>query len=157
MIHIENLRDHPQHRDRVIDWLWQEFDAENTREFFASVIDSSLSTAGLPLTFIALQGTEIVGTVGLWRCDLISRQDLTPWLAALYVDPEWRTQGVGQQMQRFIREYSRAAGYENLYLWATFSGYYERYGWHFIGDALDYPNKPVRIYKCHRSPDDEDL
>ncbi|KAB7895468.1 GNAT family N-acetyltransferase [Rouxiella sp. S1S-2] len=157
MIRIENLRDHPQYRDRVIDWLWQEFDAENTREFFSSVIDSSLNTADLPLTFIALQGTKIVGTVGLWRCDLISRQDLTPWLAALYVHPEWRSQGVGQQMQRFIKEYSQAAGYEHLYLWATFSGYYERYGWHYMGNALDYPNKSVRIYKCHRYPDDVGL
>lgn len=152
MIVIENLRDYPQHRDRVIDWLWQEFDAENTREFFASVVDSSLGSADLPLTFIALDDGQLVATVGLWRCDLISRQDLTPWLAALYVDEAWRSRGLGQTLQQFITAYGRAAGYQSLYLWATFTGYYERCGWNYIDDAVDYPDKSVRIYHRNLHP-----
>jgi hypothetical protein len=32
--------------------------------------------------------------VGLWRCDLITRQDLCPWLAALYVDDAARGKGL---------------------------------------------------------------
>ena len=149
MVTVVNLHLYPQHREQVIDWLWQAFDADNTREFFASVVDSSLRGADLPLTFIALDGCRLVGTVGLWRCDLISRQDLTPWLAALYVDEDWRSRGLGQKLQRFITEYSRSAGFDELYLWSTFAGYYERHGWDYIGDALDYPDKSVRIY--HRS------
>jgi hypothetical protein len=34
---------------------------------------------------------------GLWRCDLIARQDLWPWLAALYVDEAARGQGLAGQ------------------------------------------------------------
>ncbi|VTN11407.1 Uncharacterised protein [Raoultella terrigena] len=47
----------------------------------------------LPLTFIAVEGELLLGTVGLWRCDLISRQDLFPWMAALYVAEAARGQG----------------------------------------------------------------
>lgn len=146
MTNIALLADYPQHRQQVIDWLWQAFGSENSRAFFASVVDSGLCGADLPITFIALQGDELVGTVGLWRCDLISRQDLTPWLAALYVDESQRGSGLGLRLQQHVQDYSRQAGFNELYLYSDFSGYYERHGWHYIGDALDYPDRPVRLY-----------
>ncbi|WP_431225218.1 GNAT family N-acetyltransferase [Serratia sp. L9] len=146
MIRIVHLADYPQHQQQVIDWQWQAFGGDNSRAFFASVVASSMRHEGLPITFIALQGDKPVGTVGLWRCDLISRQDLTPWLAALYVEENQRGSGLGVQLQQYVQEHCRNAGFEQLYLYADFSGYYERYGWQYIGDALDYPDRPVRLY-----------
>ncbi|THD52209.1 N-acetyltransferase [Enterobacteriaceae bacterium ML5] len=144
---IINLSDRPEFKEQVTDWLWQAFGSENSRDFFASVVQSSLSGADLPQTFIALEGDTLAGTVGLWRCDLISRQDLTPWLAALYVDEEFRSQGLGQQLQAFVLEQSRRSGFREVYLYAEFTGYYERFGWQYIGDALDYPDKPVHLFR----------
>ncbi|MDW5501977.1 GNAT family N-acetyltransferase [Pseudomonas lundensis] len=146
MINIVRLADYPQHRQQVIDWQWQAFGSESSRAFFASVVDSSLRGADLPITFIALLGDKPVGTVGLWRCDLISRQDLTPWLAALYVDESQRGSGLGLRLQQHVQDYSRDAGFSELYLYSDFSGYYERHGWRYLGDALDYPDRPVRLY-----------
>jgi predicted N-acetyltransferase YhbS len=142
-----NLRQRPEFTTQVIDWQWQAFGSENSRAFFSSVVESSLSGADLPLTFIALDGERLAATVGLWRCDLISRQDLFPWLAALYVDEPYRAQGLGQRLQQFLLQYCREAGFEQLYLYAEFEGYYERFGWQYVGDALDYPDKPVRVYR----------
>ncbi len=144
---IINLSDRPEFKEQVTDWLWQAFGSENSRDFFASVVQSSLSGADLPQTYIALAGETLAGTVGLWRCDLISRQDLTPWLAALYVDEEFRSQGLGQQLQAFVLEQSRRSGFREVYLYAEFTGYYERFGWQYIGDALDYPEKPVHLFR----------
>ena len=146
-INIINLSDRPEFKEQVTDWLWQAFGSDNSRDFFASVVQSSLSGADLPQTFIALEGETLAGTVGLWRCDLISRQDLTPWLAALYVDEEFRSQGLGQQLQAFVLEQSRRSGFREVYLYAEFTGYYERFGWQYIGDALDYPDKPVHLFR----------
>ncbi|CAI1093908.1 Predicted acetyltransferase [Serratia entomophila] len=150
-IDIVPLADCPQHRQQVIDWLWRAFGSENSRAFFASVVESSLRGAGLPITFIALQEGRPLGTVGLWRCDLICRQDLTPWLAALYVEESRRGGGLGLRLQQHVQEYGRRAGFSELYLYAEFSGYYERHGWRYIGDGLDYPDRPVRLY--HRTLD----
>ncbi len=147
MMTIVPLADYPQHQEQVTDWLWQAFDRHNSRDFFASIVKSSLRQDGLPLTFIALHHHTLVGTVGLWLCDLISRQDLSPWLAALYVDEAYRDQGLGQRLQQHVLEYSRRAGFPALYLYATFSGYYEKTGWQYIGEGLDYPDKPVRLYR----------
>lgn len=81
----------PQHAPRVTEWLWRAFGAETLpRAFFASIVDHSQTPGALPITFVAVAGETLLGTVGLWRCDLISRQDLYPWMAALYVAPEAR-------------------------------------------------------------------
>ncbi|MGA5657506.1 GNAT family N-acetyltransferase [Rahnella contaminans] len=144
---IINLSERPEFQETVTDWQWKAFGSENSRAFFESVVQSSLRGADLPQTFIALEGDTLAGTVGLWRCDLISRQDLTPWLAALYVDEGYRSRGLGQELQAFVLEHSRRSGFSELYLYAEFTGYYERFGWKYIGDALDYPDKPVRVYQ----------
>ncbi len=145
-LRILSLAEAPQHREQVIDWLWQAFDADNRRDFFATTVDSCLRGDDLPMTFIALDGERLVGTVGAWRCDLISRQDLFPWLASLYVAEDYRGRGLSEKLQQHVIAWCQARHYPDLYLFATFSDYYERFGWRYIGDALDYPNKPVRLY-----------
>lgn len=99
----------PQFARQVTDWLWQAFGGEALpREFFASIVQHSQTAEALPLTFIAVEGEQLLGTIGLWRCDLISRQDLFPWLAALYVAPAARGQGLAGQLQRHVIDYAAA-------------------------------------------------
>lgn len=66
----------PQFTQRVIDWIWNAFGEGMPRAFFQSIVEHSLTPGELPLTFIAVEDDQLLGTVGLWRCDLISRQDL---------------------------------------------------------------------------------
>lgn len=74
MLTIEHLADHKEHIDTVVNWIWNEFGNENDYEFFKSIIKNSLIKNKLPLTFIALEDNELVGTIGLWRSDLMSRK-----------------------------------------------------------------------------------
>lgn len=147
MIRILPLFEVPEHSELITDWLFQAFGSENSRDFFASIVNSSLRPEGLPVTFVALLDDKPVGSVGLWRCDLISRQDLYPWLAALYIDESQRGCGLGAQLQHHVEAFSRRTGFRELYLYATFANYYERFGWQYIGDGLDYPDQPVRLYR----------
>lgn len=144
---IVPLSQAPQHVETVTDWLTTAFGTENSRAFFASILGGSLSEADFPLTWVALDGDRVAGTVGLWRCDLISRQDLFPWLAALYVDDTYRGQGLSEQLQQTAIAECRLRGYPVLYLYSECADYYERFGWQYMGDALDYPDKPVRLYQ----------
>ncbi len=137
----------PQHEQQVTDWLWQAFGTPDSRNFFASIVTTSKREGEIPLTFVAVEGEKLVGTVGLWRCDLISRQDLYPWLAALYIDENQRGYGLGAELQQHVIEHARELGYPYLYLYSACKGYYERFGWQYIGDGLDYPNTPVHLYQ----------
>ncbi|MCP2001533.1 UNVERIFIED_ORG: putative N-acetyltransferase YhbS [Buttiauxella agrestis ATCC 33320] len=137
----------PQYGPQVTDWLWQAFGTSDSRDFFASIVATSQREGEMPLTFVAVEGDKLVGTVGLWRCDLISRQDLYPWLAALYIDEKQRGRGLGAQLQQHVIEYARTIGYPQLYLYSACKDYYERFGWQYIGDGLDYPSKSVHLYR----------
>lgn len=137
----------PQHAQQVIDWQWQAFGTEDSRDFFASIVATSQREGEMPLTFVAVEGEKLLGTVGLWRCDLLSRQDLYPWLAALYIDENQRGRGLGAKLQEHVIQYARTLGYPQLYLYSACKDYYERFGWQYIGDGLDYPNKPVHMYR----------
>ena len=137
-----------QHAEQVIDWLWHAFGDGVSRAFFADIITHSQTPDALPLTFVAVEGEQLLGTVGLWRCDLMTRQDLYPWLAALYVDEAARGKGLAGLLQDHVKDYALRAGYSELYLWSACRDFYERYGWHDIGEGLEYPNKKVHLYRC---------
>ena len=70
---IQPLYAVPQHAEQVSRWLWQEFGEGLSAAFFASVINHSMTPGALPVTFVATDGDRLIGTVGLWRCDLITR------------------------------------------------------------------------------------
>lgn len=146
-MNILPLYEVPEHAEQVTDWLWQAFGEGVPREFFSSVIAHSQKPGALPLTFVAVDNDRLLGTVGLWRCDLITRQDLYPWLAALYVDEAARGKGLASQLQDCVKDYAVHAGYSELHLWSACRDFYERYGWHYIGDGLEYPNKTVHLYR----------
>ncbi|MBS1203230.1 MAG: family acetyltransferase [Proteobacteria bacterium] len=137
----------PHFAPQVIEWLWHEFGHSLSRDFFASIIDHSQTPGALPLTFVLVDGDELLATVGLWRCDLISRQDLFPWLAALYVKESARGQGLAGQLQQHMMVQAKAMGFSQLHLYSACRDFYERYGWEYIGDGLDYPNALVHLYR----------
>ncbi|MEN0585040.1 MULTISPECIES: GNAT family N-acetyltransferase [unclassified Kosakonia] len=141
------LYDAPHFAEQVVDWLWREFGDSLPRDFFASIITHSQTPGQLPLTFVLVDREQLLGTVGLWRCDLISRQDLFPWLAALYVKESARGQGLAGQLQRHVIEQAKAMGFQELHLYSACRDFYERFGWHYIGDGLDYPDKTVHLYR----------
>ena len=138
----------PQHASCVTEWLWRAFGADSLqRAFFARIVEHSQTPGALPITFVAVEGERLLGTVGLWRCDLLSRQDLYPWMAALYVAPEARGQGLAGKLQQHVIGYARAQGYTELFLYSACRDFYERFGWQYIGEGLDYPASAVSLYR----------
>ncbi|HHX4020551.1 TPA: GNAT family N-acetyltransferase [Klebsiella michiganensis] len=138
----------PQHASCVTEWLWRAFGADALpRAFFASIVEHSQTPGALPITFVAVEGERLLGTVGLWRCDLISRQDLYPWMAALYVAPEARGQGLAGKLQQHVIGYARAQGYTELFLYSACRDFYEHFGWQYIGEGMDYPASAVSLYR----------
>ena len=131
---IQPLYEVPHHARQITDWLWQAFGGvAMPREFFASIVEHSQRPDALPLTFVLSDGERALATVGLWRCDLISRQDLYPWLAALYVEEAARGQGLAGMLQEHVKQCV---------------GFYERFGWQHIGDGIEFPATRVHLYRC---------
>lgn len=70
----------------------------------------------LPIAWIAHDADKALGTAALRVHDLEGREDLTPWLGGVFVQPEFRRRGVGSALCRAVEEKARAMGVARLYL-----------------------------------------
>ncbi len=111
-----------------------------------------------PLSFVALDRSLPVGMVTLKRDDLWSRKDLNPWLASLYVLPEYRKGGTGQALIRAVTAKADELGYPRLHLFLGqhdrnwLERYYLNRGWAVSESAVDNDGieTKILIYDLHR-------
>ena len=145
---VVNLADEQQHIEEVSRWLWEEWSRESGSTLDGVIYRTrhAICKDRVPQTLIAKLGDEVIGTVSLWNNDLMTRQDLTPWLAALYIKKEYRSIGLGKLLQEKTIETARNLGHKNLYLITSLENYYEKSGWTFIENA---PNRgsTVKVYE----------
>lgn len=143
---IVPLYEHPELAGQVTALLEAEFGTPMGKHFYPELVEHSQTPNGLPLTMVAVEDGRLQGTVGVWRTDMLSRQDLTPWLACLVVRPELRSRGIGRALQEAVKEYCRGQGFPAVYLYTTLVGYYERSGWRYLGKGYEMDGSEQRIY-----------
>ncbi|MBS9477251.1 GNAT family N-acetyltransferase [Ancylobacter radicis] len=140
---ILDLRQAPDRAGVVADRVWRAWwrDEGVPLAVLRARLDESLGAgvAGIPTSFIACRGAAFLGTVALIACDLEARAHLTPWLAALWVEPHERGQGIGEALVGHAAAAAFAAGHAHLHLCATADNapYYRRLGWRGIEADVD--------------------
>ena len=153
-IQVVSVREHPQYLDPAVDYLTQKWGI--SRNIYQDCVKNSLTTESpLPRWYLMQRDDFIIGSYGLIVNDFISRQDLWPWLAALFVEEEERGKGLGSYLLEHGRTESAKLGFPMLYLSTGHIGYYEKYGWRFIGHSYDVGGEPTLIYEA-QSIDDTD-
>lgn len=96
---------------------------------------------------MAIENGEVIGTIGVWRSDLLSRQDLYPWIPALVVRNDYRNKGLGRALQQYALDYCSALNFNEVYLYTDIENYYEKSGWKIIGEGYEYSGEKVKIFK----------
>lgn len=88
----------------------------------------------LPMAFVAVDGAgDWLGTVSIKEHDLEDRQDLSPWLASLYVKDEFRNRGIGKALVEKACEVVRARGIPVAYLYTDGKErFYRNLGWTLV-------------------------
>ena len=102
-------------------------------------LDESLGPNAVPTTFVAHEGARFRGCVALIASDLDQRPQLTPWVAALWVEPEVRAQGIGAALLAHAAEAAFVAGHAQVYLAAEapLAPYYAARGWTLSESNVD--------------------
>ena len=92
----------------------------------------------LPFIYLGMVNDECIGTSSLVSNDLKERQDLTPWLAGLYIRKKYRGRGYAQKLINKVIETAAELGVNTLYLRTeSASNYYKRLGWKKIYETID--------------------
>ena len=130
---IQDLRAVPDLLPAAVSLVWNEWRylTDETLPDAEEAWRTHLSAPKLPTHLVANIDGACVGTATLAPYDLPIRPNLTPWLAAVIVEAEWRSQGIGGQL---VAEVERIAcdhyGFESIYLFTTDSDdFYHRRGW----------------------------
>ena len=104
-------------------------------------------------TFVALEGSRLLGTACLDSEDLPQRPELEPWLASVYVMPEARSQGLGSQLVKAVEREAWKQGVSRLHLHTTDrESFYAEHGWKTL-EHLQAWNKNVALM-CKEMPDE---
>lgn len=144
---IISVRERPEYKDRSIKYLQQSW-----KSVLPVIYDDCIShalTSGNPLPqwYLLENNQEIVGCAGLITNDFISRMDLYPWICALYVDKDHRGKAAGALLMEKAKDDARKAGFSHVYLCTDHVGYYEKYGFRYIGQGYHPWNEHSRIYE----------
>ncbi len=130
---ISDLRQRPEFFDTVADRIWRAW-WEPEGHPLASIsgrLRENMSDAPIPFALVAHDGAGFLGTASVIAADLAERPQLTPWVAAVWVDPQARRHGAGAALVNRAAQDCFALGIGRAWLCARprMSRFYERLGW----------------------------
>ena len=140
------MRDNPEYLEIAVDYFSSKW--RIARQIYFDCISHSLTTESpLPRWFLMLKGDIVIGCYGLITNDFISRQDLMPWLCALYVEKDFRGSKLGSKLLGHGIHETEKLGFKKAYISTDHTGYYEKYGWSYIGNGYGVSGEEARIYE----------
>lgn len=128
---IEKIQEQPEIKHYVANWFHEKWDIPmNT---YLVNIEECLNTDKIvPQWYIATIDNKIIGGVGVIENDFHNRKDLSPNICALYVEEDYRCQGIAGKMLDYVYEDMKNKGINTLYLTTNHTSFYEKYGWEYL-------------------------
>ena len=151
-MYIDYLCNHPEYVNAVSNWIFCEFVVESEKNLkkLEQIIEyfKNTNVTSFPITLIAVEDNECVGTISIFENDLKTQNDLTPWLASLYVSPYYRGQGIAEKLINRVQEVVKECGFKTLYLRTEHtSEYYKRLGWEYVYKTHDEKGQETKVFR----------
>jgi len=144
---IISVRQNPEYKERAIKYF-QDSWAEISPVIYEDCISNSINAKqSLPQWYILEKEGEIIGCAGLITNDFISRMDLYPWICAIYIEEKHRGNAYAALLIEKAKKDTKAFGFSFLNLCTDHIGYYEKYGFEYIGQGYHPWEENSRIYQ----------
>lgn len=96
--------------------------------------------------FAATVCGRVVGMVMIMKSDYYPLPEIYPWITTLFVAEEYRGQKISGKLIDFANKYAKEIGFTRTYIPTEFVGLYEKYGYYYIKDIVNYGNGIDRLY-----------
>ena len=130
---ISDLRLRPEFFDAVADRIWQAWWKADGHplDYISGRLHENLSTSPVPFALVAHDDGRFLGTASVIASDLAERPQLTPSVAAVWVEQQARGRGIGAALVDRAAQDCFALGTGRIYLRARpeRAAFYERLGW----------------------------
>jgi GNAT superfamily N-acetyltransferase len=133
LMRIEYLADHPEFILPLARWhheQWAYLRPGDSVEARIARLRAACGHGEIPTIFVAFSEGMLLGSAMLVAHDMETRMELTPWLAGVFVGPDYRQRGVGSSLVGKVVECAAARGVERLHLYTpSAEKMYLRLGW----------------------------
>lgn len=96
--------------------------------------------------FAAVADGKIVGMTSLLKTDYYPLPEIFPWVSCVFVEKECRGRRISEKMIAAANEYAKSLGFERTYIPTEFTGFYEKYGYSYVKDVVNYGGGTDRLY-----------
>jgi GNAT superfamily N-acetyltransferase len=130
---ISDLRQRPEFFDEVADRIWSAWwkPRDFPLEYIRGRLRENLNAEPIPFALVAHRDATFLGTSSVIASDMDELPQYTPWVAAVWVDPEYRKRRLGEALVARAVDDVFALGIERAYLCALQARrpFYLRQGW----------------------------
>lgn len=96
--------------------------------------------------FAAVDGGRIVGMATLMMTDYYPLPDIFPYVSCIFVTEEYRGQRISGVLIDFANSYAKKQGFDKTYIPTDHAGLYEKYGYRYVRDIVNYGGGTDRLY-----------
>ncbi len=137
---ISNLNKVSDFKNMVADRIWNAWWRPHGRllQVVTDFFDDLPEARGIPFCLVAHDDGRYLGSALAIASDLDERPELSPWVGALWVEPEFRRQGVAAGLVKAALTEVFSVGHEVAFLCATAEkrGMYQNQGWRLIEEKV---------------------
>lgn len=96
--------------------------------------------------FVAIVNGKIVGMVTVMKTDYYPLPEIFPWISTLFVSEAYRGNRISEKLIEFANKYAKEIGFDKTYIPTEHIGLYEKYGYRYVKDIVNYGNGIDRLY-----------
>ena len=130
---LKQLSECPEHLETVGLWIHNEWWSKryDSPEIVLNWLRMHKKLDAVPYSVVALAEGEPVGSCCVIENDCIHRPQYAPWVAAVYVKPEFRRRGIASKILHEAASIAARAGVKCLFIdcLAVTAPVYEKNGW----------------------------
>ena len=96
--------------------------------------------------FAAVRDGKIVGMASVMKTDYYPLPDIFPWVSCVFVTEEYRGRRISGDLIAYANRYLKENGFTRSYIPAAFTGLYERYGYTYLTDIVNYGGETDHLF-----------
>ena len=95
--------------------------------------------------YLLMEGENLVAFGTLTGQDAIRDESLTPWIGFVFTQPEYRGHRYSERLLSYCEEEALKRGYSKVYIATDHIGLYEKFGYTYMENRMDYWGDDTRI------------
>ena len=96
--------------------------------------------------FAAIIDDKIVGMATIMKTDYYPLPEIYPWISSVFVAEDYRGHRISEKLIDFANAYAKENGFDRTYIPSEHIGLYEKYGYCYLKDIVNYGNGIDRLY-----------